>query len=90
MVYAEPQRVRRKTYRLAPHSSVGDALDLAAADADFAGVHLGGAVGIFGRITRRDAPLRDGDRVEIYRALSEDPKNARRRRAALASRSGRS
>ena len=38
-------------------------------------------VGIFGRVTGLDAPLRDGDRVEIYRPLEADPKDARRNRA---------
>ncbi|CAN0105203.1 unnamed protein product [Chrysoparadoxa australica] len=28
-----------------------------------------------------DQPLRDGDRVEIYRPLTTDPKEQRRRRA---------
>ncbi len=39
-------------------------------------------VGIFGRLVRLDRPLEDGDRVEIYRPLIADPKEARRRRAA--------
>ncbi len=39
-------------------------------------------VGIFGKVTRLDTVLRDGDRVEIYRPLIADPKEARRRRAA--------
>jgi putative ubiquitin-RnfH superfamily antitoxin RatB of RatAB toxin-antitoxin module len=39
-------------------------------------------VGIYGRVVDRDALLRDGDRVEIYRKLVADPKQARRRRAA--------
>lgn len=39
-------------------------------------------VGIFGKATGLDAPLRDGDRVEIYRPLIADPKEARKRRAA--------
>ncbi|MEN8176365.1 MAG: RnfH family protein [Pseudomonadota bacterium] len=38
--------------------------------------------GIFGKVARRDAVLRDGDRVEIYRKLIADPKEARRKRAA--------
>ncbi|MBI2319752.1 MAG: RnfH family protein [Betaproteobacteria bacterium] len=38
-------------------------------------------LGIFGRLVRADAPLRDGDRVEIYRPLAADPKDIRRRRA---------
>ncbi len=39
-------------------------------------------VGIFGKRTRRDAVLADGDRVELYRPLEADPKQARRRRTA--------
>ena len=39
------------------------------------------AVGIWGRTVALDAPLAEGDRVEIYRALLMDPKEARRRRA---------
>ena len=38
--------------------------------------------GIWGRVVQRDAPLRDGDRVETYRALTVDPKVARRERFA--------
>lgn len=37
--------------------------------------------GIFGRIVALDTPLEGGDRVEIYRELIADPKEARRRRA---------
>lgn len=39
------------------------------------------SVGIFGRVTPEDARLEDGDRVEIYRPLVVDPKDARRGRA---------
>ena len=39
--------------------------------------------GIFGKIVALDAPLRTGDRVEIYRPLTVDPKEARRRRVKL-------
>lgn len=38
-------------------------------------------VGVFGRHCRLQDPLRDGDRVEIYRPLIADPKEMRRRRA---------
>ncbi len=36
------------------------------------------ALGIFGRRVAPDTLLRDGDRVEIYRPLRIDPKEARR------------
>lgn len=38
-------------------------------------------VGIFSRPCTLDDLVRDGDRVEIYRPLEMDPKEARRRRA---------
>ena len=37
-------------------------------------------VGIWGRKCGRDTPLRDQDRVEVYRPLRVDPKVARRER----------
>lgn len=40
------------------------------------------AVGIFGTRVPLTAGLRTGDRIEIYRPLTADPKEARRRRAA--------
>ena len=39
-------------------------------------------VGIFGKPAKLDQILEDGDRVEIYRPLTADPKEARKRRAA--------
>jgi len=39
------------------------------------------AVGVWGRRCGADEPLRTGDRVEIYRPLACDPKDARRARA---------
>ncbi len=38
-------------------------------------------VGIFSKRVSLDASLRDGDRVEIYRPLKVDPKQARKLRA---------
>jgi uncharacterized protein len=38
-------------------------------------------LGIFSRRVEPDDVLHDGDRVEIYRSLTLDPKDARRRRA---------
>jgi hypothetical protein len=39
-------------------------------------------VGIFGKMAKQDAELKPGDRVEIYRPLIADPKEARKKRAA--------
>jgi len=39
-------------------------------------------LGIYGKLSKLDAVLRDRDRVEIYRPLIADPKEIRRQRAA--------
>ncbi len=38
-------------------------------------------VGIFGEVCKLDQKVKQGDRVEIYRPLLNDPKEARRQRA---------
>ena len=38
-------------------------------------------VGVWNRAARLDAPVREGDRIEVYRPLTVDPKDARRIRA---------
>ncbi len=40
-------------------------------------------VGIFGQVCKPDRKLRDGDRVELYRPLTADPKEVRRQLAEL-------
>ena len=40
-----------------------------------------GRVGIHARLVALDTPLADGDRVEVYRPLAQDPREARRQRA---------
>jgi len=39
-------------------------------------------LGIFGKLAKLDVELKTGDRVEIYRKLIADPKEARKKRAA--------
>lgn len=38
-------------------------------------------LGIFGKVVKDETVLRDGDRIEVYRPLLIDPKEARRKRA---------
>jgi putative ubiquitin-RnfH superfamily antitoxin RatB of RatAB toxin-antitoxin module len=74
LVYALPERAEHRTLELPAGATARDAL----AAAGFTDVH---AVGVFGKRVKLDYALRDGDRLEIYRALEVDPKEARRRRA---------
>jgi putative ubiquitin-RnfH superfamily antitoxin RatB of RatAB toxin-antitoxin module len=43
----------------------------------------GAALGVWNRRVTAQTIARDGDRIEVYRPLTIDPKDARRRRAAL-------
>jgi putative ubiquitin-RnfH superfamily antitoxin RatB of RatAB toxin-antitoxin module len=82
VVYAQAQHAVVKRVALPAGSRVGDALLLAAADAAFDCVDLSHAtLGIYGVMVGRDQILTDGDRIEIYRPLAQDPKSARRNRA---------
>jgi uncharacterized protein len=66
---------------LAPGATVADALRASALRSRHPEVDLDLApVGIWGTPCTRDRVLRDRDRVEFYRALLVDPKDARRRR----------
>jgi uncharacterized protein len=88
IVYALPQHSIVKTLQLPANSRLADALTSVMGDADFAGVDLANlSVGIFGKLARRDQPLQEGDRIELYRPLLEEPKLARRKRASKPARS---
>jgi hypothetical protein len=82
VVYALPGAVTEIEVRLAAGATVADAIERSGIAARLPGADIAGApVGIFGKRVRRDTPLGDGDRVELYRRLIADPKTARRRRA---------
>ncbi|MDP9009672.1 MAG: RnfH family protein [Pseudomonadota bacterium] len=88
IVYAQPQHSIMKSLQLAQGSTITDALAAVAPDENFLGADLDkAAVGIFGRVVRRDQTLKDGDRIEIYRPLMDEPKLARRKRLSKSVRS---
>lgn len=61
---------------------VADALAASRLQAHIPGIALSNPdAGIWGAPASLDTELRDRDRVEIYRKLSADPKQARRQRA---------
>jgi uncharacterized protein len=67
--------------RLPAGATVGDAV-VRSALADTWGFDPEGAsFAIAGRRVRAATPLRDGDRIDVLRPLTVDPKDARRRRA---------
>jgi putative ubiquitin-RnfH superfamily antitoxin RatB of RatAB toxin-antitoxin module len=83
----EPRRMRTTALRLPCGATVAQALratgwpELAeAADSDAALAAAGLAVAVWARGRALDAALRDGDRVEVLRALTIAPMDARRAR----------
>ncbi|HYE69922.1 MAG TPA: RnfH family protein [Aquabacterium sp.] len=82
LVFAEsPQRLHRARLRLPPGATVADALR-ASGWRELLGAELvdGLRVGVWGRPCEPQAVLRDRDRIELYRPLQVDPKEARRQR----------
>lgn len=84
VAYAEPGRQFLRRVQLQDGARVTDAIAASAIEREFGIDASALAVGIWSRSTTRDALVRDGDRVEIYRPLKTDPKEARRLRAAPA------
>jgi uncharacterized protein len=77
----EPREVHEWSLVLGGGSTVRHALQESGLAAGFPALDLRAAtVGIWGHKVRLAQPLRDGDRVEVYRALTVDPKVARRER----------
>lgn len=82
IVYAEPGSQTLETLELPAESTVADAIDKAQSLGLIPESAAGLESGIWGRVTSRGTRLKDGDRVELYRPLVEDPREARRRHAA--------
>jgi putative ubiquitin-RnfH superfamily antitoxin RatB of RatAB toxin-antitoxin module len=61
-------------------STVKEAIEFSGILKQFPDVDLENqAVGIFGKITKLDAKVVEGDRVEIYRPITADPETVERR-----------
>lgn len=79
VAYALPDRQRLLSLDVPRGCTAGQAVKRSGILAEFPEIDLGEQpLGIFGRRCSQDQPLRDGDRVEIYRPLKADPKEARR------------
>ena len=82
VVYALPDRAIEVALTLPAGATVGEALVRSGLAARHPELDLARCpVGIFGRRSGRQKALADGDRIEIYRPLVAEPKDARRRRA---------
>lgn len=80
VVYAEPHRQIVIALTVGWGATVADAIARSGITAQVPDA-LQRKLGVFSRKVTAATLLHDGDRVEIYRALLADPKEARRKRA---------
>ena len=84
VVYLRPGLAFERALRLPAPATVGAAIEASGirdAAPELAGVSM--QVGVFSQRRALSDALHDGDRVEIYRPLTIDPKEARRVRVAV-------
>ena len=82
VAYADPQRQRELALDLPAGSRLEDAIVTSGMLSELPGISLeSGVFGVWGKVRPLNHLLRENDRVEIYRPLQADPKDARRKRA---------
>jgi putative ubiquitin-RnfH superfamily antitoxin RatB of RatAB toxin-antitoxin module len=81
VVYADPKKQMILSLKVPKDSTVKEAIQLSGILKHFPEIDLEkNKVGLFGNLTSLAQKLRHQDRIEIYRPLLIDPKEARRKR----------
>lgn len=79
--YAQADRQLWMRLEIPDGSTIENAIQLSGVLKQFPEIDLSTQkVGIFGKIAKLDATIQDGDRVEIYRQITADPNQVKRRR----------
>ena len=82
IVFALPDRQLLQALDVPDDATVAEVVDRSGIARQFPGVDFAALqAGIWGKPVARDQVVRDGDRVELYRPLEIDPKEARRLKA---------
>lgn len=82
VAYGTPQRQLVLPVEMPAGSTLEEAIERSGIRDEFPGLVVdSAAVGVFGKKAAMNYALRDGDRVEIYRPLIANPREARRLRA---------
>lgn len=85
VVYALPQQQKVISLQVSPQTTLFEAILLSKMTSYFPEINLETAsVGIFSKLEKspKTRLVQDGDRIEVYRPLLVDPKEARKTRAA--------
>ena len=84
VVFALADKQVLQAVELSAGATVADAIDASTIAQQFPGLDLGELqAGIWGKPVERGRKVRDGDRVELYKPLEMDPREARRLRARV-------
>lgn len=84
VVFALPNRQKLVELQLDVGATIAEAIEASGLDAEFEDVDFSSCeVGVWSKPQRRDHVLRDKDRVEVYRPLDMDPREARRQLALV-------
>ena len=78
VVFALPDRHESVEVRVPQGATLADAVAASGLAARYPGSFK---IGVYGNERDPDSPAADGDRIELYRPLAMDPKEARRLRA---------
>lgn len=79
--YAEADRQLWLRLEVPDGSTVQQAIELSGVLERYPSIDLETQkVGIFGKFAKLDSPIKEGDRVEIYRKITADPQQVQRRR----------
>jgi len=79
VVHALPEQVWRRQVEVEPGATAAEVLARSGLQEIAADAHV--QLGVFGRKVGRDHIMQRGERLELYRPLTADPKQRRRRRA---------
>jgi len=83
IAYALPQRQAWFDIEMQDGATIKDAIERSGILKQFPEIDLEkNKVGIYGKVSKLDAALNDGDRVEIYRPITCDPKTVPRKAKA--------
>ena len=84
LAFATPEKQLLREFDVPAGSSVADVIARGNLAREFPALSLEDAqAGIWGRPVGRDHIVKDGDRIELYRPLQMDPREARRLKAGI-------
>ena len=82
VAYAKPEKQVIIPVKIEAGASAEAAIQASGILQKFPEINLSvNAIGVFGKLVKLEQPLRQMDRVEIYRELIADPKEVRKQRA---------